>query len=87
MGQQIVKQPNGKYAIFSSVVDAVIAMDCTREDLLEFWLDEERERLQRSIARYCDKLDAGEKPYAQFTVTWDEALAETKAHGYELPTS
>lgn len=33
MGHYIVKQPNGKYAIFSSVVDHFIAYDATPEQI------------------------------------------------------
>lgn len=33
MSQHITKQPNGKYAIFSTVVDSFVAYDATREDV------------------------------------------------------
>ena len=40
MGQRIVKTPNGKYAAFSDIVDHFIAYDMTREEALQFCVDE-----------------------------------------------
>jgi hypothetical protein len=54
MGQRIVKQPNGKYAAFSDIVDHFIAYDATREEALQFCVDkwkcttaEAEEKVQR----------------------------------------
>ena len=40
MGQRIVKTPNGKYAAFSDIVDHFIAYDMTREEAVQFAVDE-----------------------------------------------
>lgn len=78
MPQQIIKQPDGKYAIFSTVVDGLVATDCTRQEILDMWDAEYRERTLAGINKVCDALDSGGKPYFQFTMTWDEAVAEDK---------
>ena len=39
MGRQIVKQPNGKFCIFSTYVDSVIAYDLTSEDVVDFYVE------------------------------------------------
>lgn len=75
MGQQIVKQPDGLYAIFSSVVDDFIVIDATPQQLIDYWVGCERERLTKKVKETCAALDRGEKPYWQFTMTWDEANA------------
>ena len=82
MGQQIIKQPDGKYALFSSVVDGFVALNCTREDILDIWIEDYLKTTREYITRTCDALDrvergeSGSKPYYQFTMTWDEALFE-----------
>lgn len=82
MGQQIIKQPNGKYAVFSSVVDGFTVFNATPDELIELWVKNERKSLTRRITETIAQLDRGEKPYSQFTLTWEEALAEhERNHG------
>lgn len=82
MGHQIIKQPDGKYALFSSVVDGFTMIDATREELAGYFGDKSRAELEKSVAQKCNALDNGERPYAQFTMTYEEALAEhVKNHG------
>ena len=40
MGQRIVKQPNGKYAAFSDPVDHFVVYDMTREEAVQYCVDE-----------------------------------------------
>lgn len=74
MGQQIIKQPNYKYAVFSSISDGFIICDATREQIVDLLVENERERIQASTERIFKLLDEGGKPYHQFTMTWEEAL-------------
>lgn len=75
MGQQIIRQPDGRLAVFSSVVDAFIVVDATPEEILNWRAEEaaakERERTQREL----DAVLAGDprRAYYQFTRTWEEA--------------
>lgn len=75
MGQQIIKQPDGKLAVFSSIVDAFIVVDATPEEILDWRAVEaaakERERTQREL----DAVLAGDprRVYYQFARTWEEA--------------
>lgn len=39
MGHQIIKQPNGKYAVWSSVVDQLIGWDQTKDQIIEYYAD------------------------------------------------
>lgn len=73
MGQQIIKQPNGKYAVFSSVVDAFVLLDAEQPEVFEHFIDAARRQAERDVARVFEKLDKGQKPYYQFTMTFDEA--------------
>jgi len=42
MGNAIVKQPDGKYAIWSTICDNFIGIDGTKEEVLEFFADRAR---------------------------------------------
>lgn len=73
MGRQIIKQPNGKYCVFSSVVDSITDYDMSVEDIIKDWSKswgDVSEKVNEIIA----KLERGEKPYYQFTLTFDEML-------------
>jgi hypothetical protein len=82
MGRQIIKQPNGKYCIFSSVVDNVILYDMTAEEIIEEWTKEAREDIERKVKDIVSKIDKNEKPYFQFTKNYDEMIEDIKEiHG------
>jgi hypothetical protein len=75
MGQQIIKQPDGKLAVFSSIVDAFIVVDATPDEILDWRAEEaaakERERTQRELDAVL--ADDPRRVYFQFTRTWEEA--------------
>lgn len=54
MGAFIVKQPNGKYARFSTIVDCITDYNMTEEDYIELCVErakEEAEREARTILK------------------------------------
>lgn len=82
MSQQIIKQPNGKYALWSTVVDSFIVLDATPKDIIEFKLREERLSMSEHVNKIVKELDAGKKPYYQFTMSWEDAIQTIKeVHG------
>jgi ADP-ribosylglycohydrolase len=82
MGHQIIKQSNGKYAIFSSIVDDFILANVTPEEIIEYYIKRESEDIRKRINKTIDQLNSGEKPYYQFTMTLEEALDTIKdVHG------
>jgi len=40
MGRQVVKQPNGLYAVWSSIIDDFIFEEATEKELRQWWLAE-----------------------------------------------
>ena len=85
MGQQIIQQPDGKYAIWSTVVDGFVLIDAEPNDIINHWLESERERITKIVAGIIEQLERGEKPYYQFTMDWYEALHTHKqVHGKEF---
>lgn len=49
MGRYIAKQPNGKYCVFSTVVDTVIGSDFTKEEVINFCIEEDMQAIKRNI--------------------------------------
>ena len=57
MGRCVLKQKDGKYCVFSSIVDDIISLNLTKEELLNWWLEEERERITEKINEWCKEAD------------------------------
>jgi hypothetical protein len=83
MGHQIVKQPNGKYAIWSTVVEDFVCIDCeNQQELVDEFMDYERRRTEANVARIVSDLDAGRNPYLQFTMSFRECVGTIEqTHG------
>ncbi len=74
MGHQIIEQPNGKFCLWSSIVDDFIMLDATPDDIIKMEVEEASDDINRRIHKIIDQLDRGEKPYYQHTMTYDEAM-------------
>ena len=83
MGQQIIKQPDGRLAVFSSVVDAFIILDASPEEILDWRAEEAAKEARRATQRQLDHVlaDEPDRSYFQFTLTWQEALEKHREHG------
>lgn len=82
MGTQIIKQPNGRFAVFSSRVNDFILMDATPLDIIEDLVSEYRKKVEEDVNKTIDALTKNEKPYYQFTLSFDEAIESIKeSHG------
>ncbi len=81
MARQIIKQPGGKYAIFSTVTDTLIVLDATAAELEEYFGEEAREAAVRGVRDIMTELEAGGRPYRQFTMTWEKAAEKSRRHG------
>lgn len=84
MSYQIVKQPNGNFAVFSTGVDCFILYDADRTEVLDWARALEMRDLEGRMERWAetfDKVAAGEKRvYFQFTRTWEELVDTAKEH-------
>ncbi len=74
MGYQIIKQPNGKFCIFSSFSDDFILTDATEKEIYAFFDRRARERVRIDVYDIMRSIELGNKPYHQFTMTYEEAL-------------
>jgi predicted RNA-binding protein with EMAP domain len=76
MGRQIVKQPDGKYCIFSSIVDNVTYYNMTPEDIIEAWSRESKKQITKKVNKIVEQLDKGEEPYHQFAMDYEDMLKD-----------
>lgn len=76
MARQIIKQPNNMYSIYSSVPDAFIQQDLTKQEVIDFCVEEAREKEKQQLVDLFDKIENNKRPYYQFTLTYEEALSK-----------
>lgn len=83
MGQQIIRQPNGMFCVFSTSIDELIVTDATADEVIERFAQMAAQEATERVTRLIEQvLDPQARPYYQFTITYDEAVAhdaETKA--------
>lgn len=84
MGHQVIKQPDGLYAVFSSGTDQWIMWDFTREELIEHYVQRAAEVARKDTAELLDMVDDNPREaYAQFAMTFEEANADSVESGGE----
>lgn len=83
MGQQIIKHPNGGYAVWSTIIDDwLFSRPLTLEQLVAWQREEVAAAAEASVRFTVAQLDLGQKAYSQFTKTFDEAETNRKVvHG------
>lgn len=82
MGRQIIKQPNGKYCVFSSVVDNVIFCHMEEKDIVDELVNEYRKEMEEKVKKIIFDLENDKKPYYQFTMSYPQLLQKIKEiHG------
>lgn len=80
MGRAVIKQPDGRYAVFSTGTDQWIATDMTREQYIEWRVKRAAQEARADAARLLDDLDAG-LVYTGYS--FDEANALSVENGGE----
>lgn len=83
MGQQIIKQPDGYYAVFSSNTDTILVYDATVEEIEEWYVEREVRQFRQRVRDTLRHVAANEprKAYHQFAMTWEQALRKDREHG------
>jgi len=76
VSRQIIKQPDGKFSVYSSFVDAFILTDLTRTEVVEALAVEAANESRRNTKNILDIIEAGKAPYHQFTMTYEQANAK-----------
>lgn len=75
MGYQVIKQPDGKLAVWSSITEGWCACDLSAEDAVEFLVEIATGRARRSAHDAVAHIVADEPgtAYFQFAMSYDEA--------------
>lgn len=82
MARQIIKQPNGLFCVWSSVVDDFIMMNATPQDIIDCWVLEEKEEIENRVKDVTDQISKGENPYHGHVKTFSERVDWVKVqHG------
>jgi hypothetical protein len=88
MRHHIIRQSDGKYAVWSTRIDNFILTDASKADLISFFAEEERRRATEVVKHALQTQDVGvnaekrerdEETYSQFTTSRDEALTQHQA--------
>jgi len=76
MAHHIIKQPNGLYCIYSTVVDAFLIEDATREDVIKSEQSDSNYRpkiVKVAVNNIIDLIDKGIDPYNGFAYDYETA--------------
>jgi hypothetical protein len=57
MSHRIIKQPNGKYCIYSTIVDDIIFYNATPNDIKAYYLEIENVRINNDVDNAINKPD------------------------------
>ena len=74
MGHQYIKQPNGKFAIWSSIASDFIAYNCGQDDVIRIETEDAVKEVTERVRLKLAQVERGESAYYQHTKTWGEAL-------------
>ena len=78
MAHQIIKQPNGKFALWSTVIDDFLVEDATPAEIAQYEVECMKKQVINNTLRIVQRLKDGGKPYYQFTLTWEECKKRIK---------
>jgi hypothetical protein len=63
MGLQVIKQPNGKLALFSSNNDQFVGIDLDEEAVIKYFVDSAKEDAEYNARRVLSKVLSNDDPY------------------------
>lgn len=80
MAHQIIKQPNGKFGLWSSIVDDYVLINADKEDIVKYELCIKKKELEMFIGDRISRLNQGVQ--FPFCYNWDSSLNQIKEiHG------
>lgn len=86
MGYQVIKQPDGDLAIWSSYSDKFVMVDANEEDVVNYFVElattEATINAQRVVNAVLE--DQPRKIYAQFTLSWKDVKKKYPEKGVTL---
>jgi hypothetical protein len=83
MTRQILKQPDGKWALFDLETGIFVLLDCTAEEVASEVSKQGEHDARENAMRRIAAIERGHQPYGPSAITWGEALAEHLRHAPE----
>lgn len=81
MGHQIIKQPDGLFAVFSTYSDSWIVWDASPEELSDYYAERAEADARENTARLLALIEENPRlAYYQFTMTFAAANESSVAH-------
>jgi hypothetical protein len=83
--EQIIKQPDGRYAVFSSVTGTLLVWDGAEDEIVEWITERAAERAREGARKTIALVAAGDemKIYGRHGLSWGEALESDQRHNGE----
>ena len=83
MGHQIIKQPNGLFAVWSTIVDDFVMVDATPEEIIEEEIKARSDNVEKEIRKIVKSWN--ENGCYQHFMDWEEANEWRKTvHGKDV---
>ena len=85
MPHAIVLQPNGKYAIWSSIVDNFLYLDMTKDEAIKTWIDEaflsgvDKKEAESAIKTQFDNIEAAGTAW-DWSRDWNGCIGWLRSH-------
>lgn len=76
MSHEIVKQPNGLFAVWSTIVDDFVMLDATPQDIIDDEVKDAKERITNDITKITDELN--KNGYYRHFRSWKEAQQDKR---------
>lgn len=83
MGNQVIRQPDGRFGIFSSIVDGWVLVDADEDDVVAWFAERAAKDTAAAALDLVQRVKRGEKAYYQFTLTHAQAEERSLEHGHE----
>jgi hypothetical protein len=85
MGYQVIRQPDGLLAVFSSITDTWAVYDAAPGEIADWFAEIAAARARRDAERTVAAVVAGspQEAYYQFTMSFGEANEQSREHGGE----
>lgn len=76
MGRQVIRQPNGLYALWTTISDGFLVWNATAEEMRDYVVNEAMQAAKESAERHFDMTIAemGSGTARPYATTWEEAL-------------
>ncbi len=87
MGHQIIQQPDGRFCVWSSVVDDLIIIDATEDDLCDYYAEDAAKKARTEIKYKIQEVRASIRPYLQFTIPYSDVAQRYDRCKQELSKS